>query len=215
MRCFGIKILFGAQQQDRKSDPAGGRDVGSVSATFPAEVAPQRGDLVLPRGQTHFVDEVLVRGKNPLADAIASRRRSDLVDAGGGDAPDDSLRYPTVQSVSGVWGWNPEAVVEILASWGRTSLAGLMPGQLERVYGVGMPRLLGWEVVDGNLIRWQRGQGPELGSTYTVKYEAQAVYCIVEDPGYRADGDKRLQRKPAKLIRYDAVGHDERLRGIG
>lgn len=214
LRCEGIKILLSSHQQNRKNTDFGDIQQGTSTATFPESVTPQKGDLIFPRGQTHVVDELLLRGNNPLADTVATRRRSDLVSAVVHDAPDDALRYPKVTAIRFVYGWNPDAMVEKMAEFNAASLAGLQPGQQAAAYTAGLPRYYDWELVDGNLIRWKPGTGPTLGTAYLVKYEAPATYMISDDAGYRSDGDTRLQRKPSSLTRYDAVGHDLRLRGV-
>lgn len=74
---------------------------------------------------------------------------------------------------------------------------------LANVYDEGADWSLG---ADGRTIEWAPGQGPEDGTTFTVRYAARGEYIIAEDPsiGVRMTGGQNLPYK-ATLHRYDPV----------
>lgn len=214
MRCDSMRVLLQSQTATEARTPAGGMISGRVVATFPSSILPQPGDLVLPKGQVHQCDEVLLRGRNPVQDDIALLRDNNLAVQEDASTPDEALRYPEILQILGVWGYNHLAGGDILRKYRVDSAGDLTHDQTVEYQAAVMPRYTEADyTLAGNVIRWNRGRGPALGTQYTVKYRANAVFIVGDEAPYRSDRDTPLQRR-VSLVRYDAVGQDERLKGI-
>lgn len=181
---------------------------GQVRVTFPTNITPQRGDLLMPLGQVHTIDEVVVHSNVELHD-LASLRDSDLYDVPDVSVRGDVLRYPDVIRVLAIRGWDGTAGARYLRSVGAQSVGSLLPGQLEAFYAVALPDMSTCATVVGNIVQWAAGKTPAPGYVYSVKYEARAVYFISEDPAARMDGNTRVPFNSSTAIRYDALGQDD------
>lgn len=201
------KVLLPEEPEKMEGKSWGPTQSGSIRVTFRSDVHPERGDLILPRGRIHRVVEVIAVPRVTTSEgAVRDLRGNDVVDPPAADPGALLLRYPRVTEVIGIH-WRDEAAARrVLHQFGAAAVTDLLPGQLEQFYAAGFPEVRDYDVLNNRIVL---GENLPPGTSLTVKYSAPAVYCVSEDPAYRADGDLQLQFKPVTAVRYDAMGQDD------
>lgn len=203
-----IRVIASNHMANSKQIAAGEALTGRVSATFPSAIIPQVGDMVLPEGQFHVVDETIIHAQMPTSHAaLAALRENDLETLPVLTAAEDILRYPVVESILGIWGWDPTAAQRTLAGFNRKRKSQLTVEELQKLQNAGLPFYPPSSyTLEGNVIVW-KDRAPAPGTVITVKYHAPAAYFIAEPPPFRADASTRLNVK-VSMIRWDALGQN-------
>ncbi len=162
----------------RSQLPVGQEVVGTCTITFPVGIIPSQGDMVIPDGEEHAVQQVLRRSIAQVDPQTVRDRQT---------APDQ--RAPVVAPVTERLLYPDVTTIETMY-W--------LDGERLRQGIVGRDF-----VRRGNLIEWRPECGPEPGKAFTVRYRAPAAYVV--SPGepvsrtgeigfpYRCDG-QRLDR---------------------
>lgn len=206
-----IRILLAGLGDQRRSDGAGNQISGTASiCTFPTEVYPKPGSLILRKDQEHLVEELVTR-RNPLVSAsmVATMRYSELETGTYIREGEDRLRYPYVERIEGIWRWSSETKKEALRMFGKP-FEGLTNNQKGVVRETTCPEVpMGAYELHGNVIRWKDGFTPKPGDVYSVRYRARATYMIIDEPSFRSDEDEHLPYK-CRAVRYDSWSPDDR-----
>ena len=161
---------------------------GSVQLTFRAGIVPAWGDLWLPDGEEHVVEEVLVQRTDPVrTDAGIWRVTSDSRPVAG-DMPKPRLLYPHFRSID-------------LVTWLERGIDGTTT--------VKYPPASEYSVDADGRWTWRPGAGPPPGQVWTVRYRAPAAYRVFQvAPRYRTEADQRMPHA-VTARRLDRVGADD------
>lgn len=173
-----VALVLGRSPR-RSQLPVGQEVVGTCTITFPMGVIPSQGDMVLPDGEEHAVQQVLRRSVAQVDPQVVRDRAT---------APDhrapvlapttERLLYPDVTRIEHLYWMDDDQR--------------LHAGEEGRDF-----------TRRANLIEFRPGRGPSPGKAFTVRYRAPAAYVV--SPGepvsrtgegnfpYRCDG-QRLDR---------------------
>lgn len=158
-------VLDTSRSSNVKMAVAGLMMDGIITLSFPPGVIPGVGDLVLPDGDLHIVQETLFRGGTKrVPDSIRNAPRVTSV-AIPNEGRDERLLYPTD--------------VEIEAAYYLDAGDNLIEAR-DDAYTLGVE----------NRWTWRDGEGPEMGHAWTVRYRATACYMIAgTGPMFRCEAD--------------------------
>lgn len=183
-------IVFVLSRNARQRALTAGRHYdGTAEVTFPSGIIPARGDMLLPDGEVHTVNEVLHR-QNLEIDVRAMRRQVTDPDAQVPmiPVPSERLLYPDVASIEYVTWYDrsrPEGEQLVTAVEGDDY------------------------TVDGPRITWLEGHGPGVAGGYSVRYRAPAAYLIADAaPVHRSESTKPIPHK-ATVSRLDRWGEPD------
>lgn len=167
---------------------AGEITTGQAWALFPSGIHPADGDLLLPDGEEHVVQETLTRLENQIDDSkLRGRAFSDKVRPPPKSKPrPEKLLYPD------------PCCIDVVA-WTNETDDG-------PCYGTdGLDYKLGG---DGEIV-WRAGRGPAAGKQYTVKYRAPAAYiCSPAAPIFRSEGGRGMPYR-CQINRLDRWGRPD------
>lgn len=160
-----VEVLLTARNPRREDMPAGVVFPGDAQCTFDLGTLPGRGDMLLPDGDVHVVDQVLYPAGVITGTAAVSARATA---AGLGDvtpvapsAPSLRLLYPGLNALG-----EPDLCIEALGWWDGTET---------RLGEEGVD----FEVFGGNQILWLGGTVP---TAISVRYVAPSAYIVEYDP---------------------------------
>lgn len=151
----GPTVALVREREPRTQDEvAGEATTGNVTVTFPLGVVPARGDMLLPDGEEHAVQQTLRRPAVQVSAAeLRSRRTVPDQRPVALKAAAERLLYPDVKRI--------EAVTWIDAD----------DELREAREGVHY-------VLRGDLVEWVGDVGPARGAAYSVRYIAPAAYIL-------------------------------------
>ena len=141
------------RQPARKILQVGEYVTGQVTVTFPSPHIPGEGDLIVPDNEVHLVHDTIWRGGQQI-DNRAMMARTEHPDQAPpkNRPPEERLRYPDVLEVQSIH-WISAAGDLCEAKQGDYKLV-------------------------KNQITWKAKRGPVVGSAYTVRYLAPAMYQL-------------------------------------
>jgi hypothetical protein len=164
---------------------AGDVTTGQAWALFPIGIHPADGDLILPDGEEHIVQETITRLENQIDDTkLRGRLYSDRVKPPPKSKPrPERLLYPDPCCI--------DALV-----WTNATDTGLCYGREGFDYTIN---------ANGEIL-WVEGHGPAAGLQYTVKYRAPAAYvCSPAAPIFRSEGGRAMPYR-CQVQRLDRWG---------
>lgn len=165
-----VEVVLTARNPRKEDQTAGVMFPGDAQCTFALGILPGRGDMLLPDGDVHVVDQVLY--PNVVTDNSAVTARAAA--AGLGDVtaiatatPELRLLYPGLNALG-----RPELCIEQLGWWDGTETRLAVEG-------------VDYELVQGNLVRWLGSTTP---TAISVRYTAPSAYIVEYDPAkFRAE----------------------------
>lgn len=145
---------------------------GTVQLTFPSSVIPAWGDLWMPDGEEHVVEEVLsIRAPLPRHEVSMYRASSDSRPVPM-NAPAPRLLYPHLREV--------EMVTYLERATDGTSRVCYAPPTE-------------YHIDDEGRFTWRDGAGPPVGQVWTIRYRAPAAFRLFNvAPRYRTEADQRM-----------------------
>lgn len=164
-------VVLMTSRNPRKADEAAGvMFPGDAQATFPRGILPGRGDMLLPEGDYHVVDQLLY----PPTLGAGSRTAARAAEAGLTDVvpvtsttPELTLLYPGFNAAG-----EPDLCVDLVTYWNGERTVVATEG-------------LEWSLVAGNQIRWLGSPTPEV---IAVRYKAPSAFVVEYDPAkFRAE----------------------------
>lgn len=181
-RWLDTRVLLSGRRQSVTYAAAGLYEQGSIQATLPIAIVPGLMDMIVLSGVPHTVQELRVRARQDVELAhVRARLQDDRIALPALGPAEDRLAYPEIVSLD-------------VVSW--------VSRDEELIIGrVGID----YVVREGGLLHFLPGRGPTPGSTYTVRYQAQAAYVLPASSTPRAEAGVRLPYR-VEAIRLDDAG---------
>lgn len=140
----------------RRTQQAAGQEVvGTVTVTFPIGLLPSQGDMLLPDGEAHAVQQVLRRSVAQVDSNVVRERQT---------APDQ--RAPVIRATTERLLYPDVIAIEQLY-WLDEAGESLKSGKEGREY-----------TREANVVMFRPGKGPAPGKAFTVRYRAPAAYVV-------------------------------------
>lgn len=148
----------------RTMAPPGGMVSGTVQITFSAGIVPGLGDMLIPDGDRHVVQEVLRVAENQV-DVRQVRARAE-----------SSLQNPPASRPATARLLYPDVLQLLACHWLDPASRTLRAGRLGVHFGL----------ADDGVITFRPGHGPAPGEAFSVRYLARAAYVMLPaDPVQR------------------------------
>lgn len=188
MRCPTM-VLDSQRSSNMKWAAVGLMTQGMVTLSFPPSFVPGIGDIVLPEGDVHVVQETLWRDGSRRVD-VDMYRDQRAVGVPGSDQPliqrpgRDRLLYPETECIEQV-------------------------AYLRKDGSLALPEDLEYKIEPDGTWRWLGSFGPEPGKAFTIRYRAPAAYMIhATGPLFRHENDSTM---PYKVVaqRLDRLSADD------
>lgn len=168
---------------------AGDIVTGQAWALFPLGIQPGDGDLLLPEGEVHVINETIHRAEQQIDNSkLRGRAYDDRIKPPPKMTPKaEKLLYPDPCCIEGIW-------------WVNDDDDGLCKGT----------EGLDYQIVGGNEIRWREGRGPQAGKSYSIRYTAPAAYvCTSGAPIFRSEGGQAAMPYRCQVQRLDRWGEPD------
>jgi hypothetical protein len=157
---------------------------GQISLTFPRGFLPGRGDIVLPDGDLHLVQEQLWRGGTRRVPREALRE-----DREPGAVP--LVQRPRLERLL----YPCEVQIEAVYYIAGENLHCARPSE--------------YTLTDDNRWTWREGFGPEEGEAWSIRYRAPAAYMVENaSPVFRHEADEGCPYR-VEAKRLDRLGPDD------
>jgi hypothetical protein len=185
-----IIVLLLSRDSKQRDLAAGRMYQGGATALFPTGLLPARGDLLLPDGEEHVVQQVLYRQIQQLDPGVLKGRRGTPEELAPADGPLlERLLYPDAGEI--------EVVFYV------TQPANPTKPLVECFEGTDYVR------EDDRLV-WRPGRGPAPARGYTVRYRAAACYILGDAaPAFRSEGGGGVYPYRVHVERLDRWGEPD------
>lgn len=155
---------------------------GPISLLFPLGVIPRQGDWILPGNEVHLVREVMVRASNEVSrGALSLAAANDRLNYTQPAPKNEYLLYTDIKAVDALFYMGPDGVP--------------IKAVEELHYRIATHEVMG--AVRSEVL-WLK-DGPEPGHAYTIRYQAPAIYMVVEPPVDRLGGGYPLSTNGQRL----------------
>lgn len=182
-----VTVLDTQRSATLRLERAGLAAQGTIQLTFPVGVIPALGDMVLPCGDVHIVQETLFRdGTRRVTDAMIrdARRAPDHLPVAQRERT-ERLLYPGISCIE-------------LASYINADGAFVMATEAQ------------YTIDADSRWTWKEGFGPAPGAAWTVRYRAPAAYVVyTSSPMFRHEGGGGPMPYRVQAQRLDKVSAED------